>query len=77
MADMRPIPPRLRCSLTGALAAVAVAAINVWLFRYSWLAGLFGLAVSKHVAIAWLCRGVGLGQPGPEGPEPAIGPGVG
>lgn len=65
----------LQLSLTSLLALVACAAVNLWLFRVSALAGLIGLNISKHVIIAVLCQGVGVDRrPPPDGlPTQTIG----
>jgi hypothetical protein len=58
------------------LGLVACAAVNVWLFRVSFLYGLIGLNVTKHVGVAALCRALGVNRRGDEGtrgsalPEP-------
>lgn len=57
--------------------AVAVCAVQFWLFRLGVLWGLLGLMVTKHVVIAWLCQVVGLdrraGEPVREGERPGAG----
>jgi hypothetical protein len=52
--------PTIQFSLTALLGLVACAAMNVWLFRVSVLAGIIGLNVTKHVLIAVLCQFLGV-----------------
>lgn len=65
--------PGLQFRLTTMLAVVACAALNVWLFRFSALAGIIGLNVTKHVMIAALCHDVGVDRRAPR-PAPADDP---
>ena len=54
------------------LGLVACVALNLWLFRLGTLAGLFGLNITRHVAVAYLCRATGInrrvGDPERSGP---------
>jgi hypothetical protein len=52
--------PGFQFSLAAMLGLVACAALNIWLFRISALAGIIGLNVSKHLVIAWLCQVLGV-----------------
>jgi hypothetical protein len=52
----------LQMSLMAMLALVACVALNIWCFRVHLLLGLVSLNVSKHVAIAGLCRAVGVNR---------------
>lgn len=55
------------------LGLVACIAINIWLFRVSMLAGIIGLNVSKHLAIAYLCQVLGVNRrPTPAAPAPIV-----
>jgi hypothetical protein len=61
--------------VAGLLGLVACAALNIWLFRVSVLAGIIGLNVTKHVVIAYLCQVLGVNRRRPlvEGlPGPSI-----
>ena len=61
--------PALQLSLTGMLGLVACVAVNIWLFRVSFLAGFIGLNVSKHLLIAYLCQVKGVNRrPDPASP---------
>jgi hypothetical protein len=60
----------IQVSVAGLLLLVACVAINVWLFRVGFLAGLVGLNVSKHVAVAVICKAVGVNR---RAQEPARG----
>ncbi|MGE3820133.1 MAG: hypothetical protein AB7I30_11985 [Isosphaeraceae bacterium] len=65
-------------SVAGLLGLVACAALNIWLFRVSVLAGIIGLNVTKHVVIAYVCQVLGVnrqGKAGPMGTSPQ-GPGI-
>jgi hypothetical protein len=42
------------------LGLVACIALNFWLFRLGVFWGIVGLNVTKHVAIAYLCQGLGV-----------------
>ncbi len=53
---------------------VACVALNIWLFRVGWLAGLIGLNVTKHVAVAVLCAAIGVNGKHGRRHLPAIGP---
>jgi hypothetical protein len=55
-------PPRLRVGIRELLILVAVTAIHLWLFRISVLIGIVGLALTKHVLIAWLCQAIGVNR---------------
>ena len=48
--------------VAGLLALVACAAVNLWLFRIGTLPGLIGLNLTKHVAIAVICRDAGVNR---------------
>lgn len=51
------------------LLVVACVACNLWLFRHGVVAGLIGLNVTKHVAVAVICRNAGVNQgKSPAGP---------
>jgi hypothetical protein len=52
----------LQLSVRVFLVVVAAVALNVWLFRLGFLWGLIGLNLSKHLAIAVLCRRVGVNK---------------
>jgi hypothetical protein len=52
--------PGFQLRLSTMLGLVACAALNIWLFRLSVLAGIIGLNVTKHVVIAALCQMVGV-----------------
>ena len=52
--------PGIQISVSGLLTLVVCAALNLWLFRVSWLYGLIGLNVTKHVAVAVLCAAIGV-----------------
>jgi len=58
----------------GLLGLIACVAVNLWLFRFGMLPGLVGLNVTKHVAIAALCRGAGVNRRGGEGGIPGPSP---
>ncbi|QDV34587.1 hypothetical protein [Tautonia plasticadhaerens] len=75
---MRPRP--LQVSVSALILVVAGLALNLWLFRFGMLAGILGLSLTKHVAIAWLCQVLGVDRrprPGPGGGRDGIrgGPG--
>jgi hypothetical protein len=68
----------IQLSVSALLLVVIGAALNLWLFRFGTLAGLLGLSLTKHVAIAWLCQVLGVdrrARPGrgvePIAPHPA------
>ncbi|RUL86492.1 hypothetical protein [Tautonia sociabilis] len=65
----------IQLSVSALLIAVAGVALNVWLFRFGPLAGLLGLSLTKHLAIAWLCQTMGVDRrpeaAPPNGPVPA------
>lgn len=63
---------RFQLNLSAMLGLVAYAALNIWLFRLSALAGIIGLNVTKHVVIAALCQVVGVDRP-TSAPRPAPG----
>ena len=44
------------------MIAIACLGLNLWLFRFGWIAGLIGLNVSKHVLIACLCQSLGVNR---------------
>lgn len=54
-------------AVVGPLALGATVAFNVWLFRLGFFYGLIGLNLTKHVAVAVLCRAIGVprARPGP------------
>jgi hypothetical protein len=54
--------PRPIIGVQGLLGLVACVAVNLWLFRLGMLPGLVGLNVTKHVAIAALCRDAGVNR---------------
>jgi hypothetical protein len=74
----------IQLSVSALLLVVIGAALNLWLFRFGTLAGLLGLSLTKHVAIAWLCQVLGVDRrarsgkdagragphPSPMGPRP-------
>jgi hypothetical protein len=63
---------RFRFTISALLFFVASVAFNLWLFRLGALWGILGLNVTKHVAIALLCRNLGVDRgetPGPERPR--------
>lgn len=41
--------------VTTMMILVAGIAVNCWLFQYGTLVGLFGLYLTKHVLVAWIC----------------------
>lgn len=51
---------RFRYTISTLLLFVACVAFNIWLFRLGALWGILGLNVTKHVAIALLCRNLGV-----------------
>jgi len=53
----------LQMSVAGMLGLVACVALNVWLFRVGFVAGLVGLNVTKHVGVAVLCQALGVNRP--------------
>lgn len=57
---MREQVGRLRITTKLLLGLVVVSAVHAWLFRQGVLVGIVGLAVSKHLAIAWICRATGV-----------------
>ncbi len=57
--------PTFQVNLLGLLGLVGCVAVNLWLFRVGAFWGLVGLNVTKHVAIAWLCRILGVDRRGP------------
>ena len=59
-------------SLSALLAAVAAVAIHLWLFRLGFFYGLVGLAVTKHLLIAYLCQVIGLDKGARSRPRPPI-----
>lgn len=44
------------------LGLVACAAVNFWLFRVSFVYGLVGLNLTKHVGVAVLCQMMGVNR---------------
>jgi hypothetical protein len=62
--------PSFQLSVTAMLGLVACAALNIWLFRLSVLAGIIGLNVTKHVVIAALCQVVGVDRRTPRPAPP-------
>lgn len=50
----------LQVSISALILVVAGLALNLWLFRFGMLAGILGLSLTKHVAIAWLCQVLGV-----------------
>jgi hypothetical protein len=68
--------PSFQVSVAGMLGLVACAALNIWLFRISALAGIIGLNISKHLVIAYLCQvlGVDRKQAGPAPAPPTAAP---
>lgn len=52
--------PSPQISLGAFLVLIACVALNFWLFRLGALWGILGLNVTKHVAIAFLCRTLGV-----------------
>ena len=68
--------PSLQLSVAGLLGLVACAALNLWLFRLSVLAGIIGLNVTKHLVIAYLCQVIGVNRR-PQGPPAAAAAAVG
>ena len=50
--------------MVGLMLIVACVAVNLWLFRFGVIAGLIGLNLTKHVAVAVVCRNVGVNQGG-------------
>ena len=52
----------LQMSVAGLLGLTACVAVNVWLFRVGFLAGLVGLNVTKHVGVALLCQALGINR---------------
>lgn len=50
-------------AVVGPLALGATLALNAWLFRRGVFYGLIGLNLTKHVAVAVLCRAVGVPKP--------------
>lgn len=66
-------PARFQITVAGLLGLVAFAALNIWLFRVSILAGIIGLNITKHVVIAYVCQVLGVNrevQPGPLATSP-------
>lgn len=65
-------------SVAAMLGLVAFAALNIWLFRLSILAGIIGLNVTKHLVIAYLCQVIGVNRrpvpvpPTPPAPSPGL-----
>jgi hypothetical protein len=59
---------RFRFTISALLFFVACVAFNLWLFRLGALWGILGLNVTKHVAIALLCRNLGVDRA--EAPNP-------
>jgi hypothetical protein len=55
-------------SVAAMLGLVAFAALNIWLFRLSVLAGIIGLNISKHLVIAYLCQVLGVNRRPPTAP---------
>jgi hypothetical protein len=55
-------------SVAAMLGLVAFAALNIWLFRLSVLAGIIGLNISKHLVIAYLCQVLGVNRRAPTAP---------
>jgi hypothetical protein len=55
-------PHGFQFSVAAMLGLVACAAVNVWLFRVGFLWGLIGLNLTKHVAVAVLCQGLGVNR---------------
>ncbi len=53
----------MQMSVAGLLGLIACAAMNVWLFRVGFIAGLIGLNVTKHVGVAVLCQALGVNRP--------------
>ncbi len=54
--------PALQFSVAAMLGLVACVALNIWLFRVSFLWGLVGLNVTKHVGVAALCQVLGVNR---------------
>ena len=64
----------IQIRVTTMMLLVAGIAINCWLFQYGTLVGLFGLYLTKHVLVAWICYSTNpkIGpRPGPHVPVPA------
>ncbi len=60
---------RIQISLASLLLAVALVAVDIWLFRIGPLWGLIGLNVTKHITIAVLCQSLGVDRPSLPGPS--------
>jgi hypothetical protein len=56
-------------SVSALLLVVVGVALNLWLFQFGTLAGLFGLSLTKHLAIAWLCQVLGVDRRAQSGKE--------
>lgn len=52
--------PPFQLSVAAFLGLVAAVAVNIWLFRLGLLAGIFGLSITKHIVIAYLCQVLGV-----------------
>lgn len=69
--------PGVGRSIGSLLLLVAAVAVNVASFRASFLLGFVALNVTKHLAIAHLCRVIGVNRrlaPSPEAGAPAARP---
>jgi hypothetical protein len=64
--------PRFQLSLAAMLGVVACIALNIWLFRLGPLLGIFGLNISKHVIIAYLCQALGVDRTKGRSRRPAV-----
>jgi len=53
----------LQMSVAGLLGLTACVALNFWLFRVGFVAGLVGLNLTKHVGVAVLCQSLGVNRP--------------
>jgi hypothetical protein len=54
--------PGIQFSVASMLGLIACVALNIWLFRLGFLAGLIGLNITKHVGVAVLCQALGVNR---------------
>ena len=52
--------PAMQMTLSAWLILTAAVAVHIWLFQQSVLWGFIGLALTKHVVIAYLCHILGV-----------------
>jgi hypothetical protein len=61
--------PGVQFSVAAMLGLIACIALNIWLFRLGFLAGVIGLNITKHVGVAVLCQALGVNGKRPRSPS--------